>query len=695
MEVQDQPDIEFPVVHRLDRAARRRADRDREPDHPAGRGGGADARRGREHHLDRAARAARQTMVEFELGTDITEAVNEVEERGRPDPRRTARRHPRAATSSKQQTSSRADRVLRRHCRRHDDRAAVVVHRRHGHQAAAVGRRPGRGRAATAGSTARSWSSSIRRKMQSLGVTASQVNTALRQLNVNAAGGQAEIAGSRQSVRVLGNAAAPTSCRRPRSRSAAGARSSWPTSPRSATATANCARSPRSTASRWSPSRSPARAANPTSRSTMRAIEVLEQIETENPGIKFTRLFTEVDYTKAQYESSMAAMIEGAMLAVIVVFLFLRDWRATIIAALAIPLSAIPTFWSMDLLGFTLNTLSLLALGLVAGVLVDDAIVEIENIVRHMRMGKSAYQASIDAADEIGLAVVATTFSIVAVFLPVGLMPGVSGQFFKNFGLTVVVSVLMSPGGRAHDHADDRGLFPQGQGPRRRTAKARGWTATCACCAGRSTRTRVARDARAAAVMCPPARLVSRSPRWSAGPGASSRSCSGVSAVAVRNIFADAVAGLDPADAAGRLRRWRAGRRSSSASLVGALHGLTKPAHFTRRAQYPAGPLPRSPHLDDRRSASWRCCSPVVLFVNLPQQFFPDQRQRLLAHRGRDGARHHARADRGSGRRDRGAHVAGAGSRAGARHRARRQRASCAWCSSPIARAPAWSSSAN
>ncbi len=95
-------------------------------------------------------------------------------------------------------------------------------------------------------------------------------------------------------------------------------------------------------------------------------------------------------------------------------------------------------------MGFTLNFMTLLALSLVAGVLVDDAIVEIENIVRHMRMGKSAYQASIDAADEIGLAVVATTFSIVAVFLPVGLMPGIAGQFFKNFGLTVVVAVLMS-----------------------------------------------------------------------------------------------------------------------------------------------------------------------------------------------------------------------------------------------------------
>ena len=140
------------------------------------------------------------------------------------------------------------------------------------------------------------------------------------------------------------------------------------------------------------------------------------------------------------------SLIEGAVLAVLVVFLFLRDWRATLISAIAIPLSAIPTFWFMELLGFTLNSMTLMALGLVAGVLVDDAIVEIENIVRHMRMGKSAYQASIDAADEIGLAVVGTTFSIVAVFLPVGLMPDVAGEYFRNFGFTVVAAVLISLG---------------------------------------------------------------------------------------------------------------------------------------------------------------------------------------------------------------------------------------------------------
>jgi len=281
-------------------------------------------------------------------------------------------------------------------------------------------------------------------KMQSLGVTASQVNNSLRQLNVNAAGGQAEIAGSRQSVRVLGNAQSAFEL----------SQTLIPVGNGRTVKLAEIAKVSDSYGELRSLAKLNGKQVITFSITRARgesdvavydqAVEVLKELRDENPGITFTRLFTEVDYTKAQYESSMAAMVEGAVLAVIVVFLFLRDWRATIIAALAIPLSAIPTFYFMEMLGFTLNTLSLLALGLVAGVLVDDAIVEIENIVRHMRMGKSAYQASIDAADEIGLAVVATTFSIVAVFFPVGLMPGVSGQFFKNFGLTVVISVLMS-----------------------------------------------------------------------------------------------------------------------------------------------------------------------------------------------------------------------------------------------------------
>ena len=281
-------------------------------------------------------------------------------------------------------------------------------------------------------------------RMQSLGVTASQINQALRANNLDAGGGVAEIAGSRQSVRVLGNA--DTAYELSQSQIAiGGGRTIKLADVAEVRDSYGEVRSLGKFEGKQIVTFGVTRAKGESDVSVYDAtVEELDKISQEYPGLSFTPLFTSVDYTKAQYSSSMAAMIEGAVLAVIVVFFFLRDWRATIIAALAIPLSAIPTFWFMDLMGFTLNTLSLLALGLVAGVLVDDAIVEIENIVRHMRMGKSAYQASIDAADEIGLAVLATTLCIVAVFFPVAMMPGVSGQFFKNFGLTVVASVLMS-----------------------------------------------------------------------------------------------------------------------------------------------------------------------------------------------------------------------------------------------------------
>ena len=281
-------------------------------------------------------------------------------------------------------------------------------------------------------------------KMQALGVTASSINQALRQVNTDAAGGSAEIAGSRQSVRVLGNADDALQLASTRISLGGGrtirldqvARVYDGFSEQTSIAKIN---------DRQVVTFGIERAKGASDVTVYdAAIEELKQVEADNSGIKFTQLYTSVDYTKDQYETSIESLVEGSILAVIVVFLFLRDWRATFISALAIPLSAIPAFWFMDLLGFTLNELSLLALSLVAGVLVDDAIVEIENIVRHMRMGKSAYQASIDAADEIGLAVVATSLSIVAVFLPVGLMPGISGQFFKNFGLTVVAAVLVS-----------------------------------------------------------------------------------------------------------------------------------------------------------------------------------------------------------------------------------------------------------
>jgi len=281
-------------------------------------------------------------------------------------------------------------------------------------------------------------------KMQANGLTATQVNAQLRQVNINAAGGRAEIAGSEQSVRVLGNAASAyalgeTQIALPGGRSVklsaiAEVRDAYAEQRSLSTMNGRQVLSFRLT-----------RAKGYSDVTVYEdAMKSLRQLEKDNPKVKFTQMFTSVDYVKDQYHSAMEAMVEGAVLAVLVVFLFLRDWRATLISALAIPLSAIPTFWFMELMGFSLNGLSLLALSLVAGVLVDDAIVEIENIVRHMRMGKSAYQAAIDAADEIGLAVVATTFSIVAVFLPVGMMPGISGQFFKNFGFTVVAAVLTS-----------------------------------------------------------------------------------------------------------------------------------------------------------------------------------------------------------------------------------------------------------
>lgn len=171
------------------------------------------------------------------------------------------------------------------------------------------------------------------------------------------------------------------------------------------------------------------------------AIKLLADI---HPDLHFTLVDDSVSYTSGNYHSAMNTLLEGAALSIIVVFLFLRDWRATLVAAVALPLSIIPTFFVLDLLGFSLNILSLLAITLVTGILVDDAIVEIENVVRHRNMGKSAYRAALDASDEIGLAVVAISATIIAVFAPVGLMGGVVGLYFREFGLTVAIAVFFS-----------------------------------------------------------------------------------------------------------------------------------------------------------------------------------------------------------------------------------------------------------
>ncbi|MFT7136474.1 MAG: multidrug efflux pump subunit AcrB, partial [Akkermansiaceae bacterium] len=174
------------------------------------------------------------------------------------------------------------------------------------------------------------------------------------------------------------------------------------------------------------------------------AKERLAELGEEYPNASFSLIDDATTYTEGNYHSAMDTLYEGAALAIIVVFLFLRNWRATIITAVALPLSIIPTFMVMQYLGFSLNTVSLLGITLVTGILVDDAIVEIENIVRHIQMGKPAYEASEEAASEIGLTVIAISFTIVAVFAPVSFMSGIAGQYFKQFGLTVAVAVLFS-----------------------------------------------------------------------------------------------------------------------------------------------------------------------------------------------------------------------------------------------------------
>ncbi|MBI1245081.1 MAG: MMPL family transporter [Alphaproteobacteria bacterium] len=167
-------------------------------------------------------------------------------------------------------------------------------------------------------------------------------------------------------------------------------------------------------------------------------------LQLRHPEVTLSPIDSSVTYTLGNYHSAMETLMEGAGLAVIVVLVFLRNWRATLITALALPLAVIPTFWAMDLMGFSLNLVSLLAITLVTGILVDDAIVEIENIARHMQMGKSPWRAALEAADEIGLAVVAITLTIVAVFAPVSFMGGIAGQYFKQFGLVVAAAVLFS-----------------------------------------------------------------------------------------------------------------------------------------------------------------------------------------------------------------------------------------------------------
>ena len=281
-------------------------------------------------------------------------------------------------------------------------------------------------------------------RLLALGITAADVNRQLRLTSADMAGGRGEVGGQEQSIRTLAASASletlsATSIIVPGNRKVR----------LDELATLSDASEEARTFARFNGepvvgfaiSRSSGASDAEVSAAVARKID---ELHAANPGVRFDILDSSVINTVGNYHSAMLGLLEGAALAVVVVFLFLRDWRATLIAAIALPLSVLPTFWAMSALGFSLNAVSLLAITLVTGILVDDAIVEIENIVRHMRMGKSPYRASLEAADEIGLAVIAITATIIAIFAPVSFMGGIAGQYFKQFGLTIAAAVFMS-----------------------------------------------------------------------------------------------------------------------------------------------------------------------------------------------------------------------------------------------------------
>ncbi len=281
-------------------------------------------------------------------------------------------------------------------------------------------------------------------KMQALGVTASYINQQLSAINADSGAGKSEVGGTEQAIRTLGGARDLESLKDTTIPLPGGNQIKL----RDLATVTDTTEEPRSFA-RYNGDPVVTFAIFRAKGSSSvdvgnRVAAKVAELDGPNEAVTFALVDDTVFSIHGNYVAAMEGLIEGAILAVIVVLIFLRDWRATLISALSLPLSAIPTFWAMEMLGFSLNLVSFLGITLATGILVDDAIVEIENIARHMRMGKSAYRASMDAADEIGLAVIAITFTIVAVFVPVSFMGGIVGQYFKQFGMTVAVAVLFS-----------------------------------------------------------------------------------------------------------------------------------------------------------------------------------------------------------------------------------------------------------
>ena len=281
-------------------------------------------------------------------------------------------------------------------------------------------------------------------KLAGFGLTAPQINDALRGFAADETGGQAEIGGRRQTLRVLGTPETVARLREMQIPIAGGRFVRL-----ADVAEVGDGSSEVQAFARLDDQPVVGFQVMKTRDSSEISVEdnvdrALQNLTRSHPGVKFTKIFSTVANTRDNFKATLDTLLEGMLLAAVVVFLFLRDWRATLITAIAMPVSLLPTFGAMILFGFSLNMITLLALTLVIGILVDDAIVEIENIQKRVNAGASPYQAALEGADAIGLAVVATTFTIVVVFLPVSMMPGIPGQFFKEFGLTVSVAVLFS-----------------------------------------------------------------------------------------------------------------------------------------------------------------------------------------------------------------------------------------------------------
>jgi len=281
-------------------------------------------------------------------------------------------------------------------------------------------------------------------RLQALGATAADISRQLRQVQQDTAGGRADIGGSEQPMRTLASVSSASELGQLELSLSDGRRIRLD---QVATIVDTIAEQRSAALLNGQPvvGFEVARSKGSSEVEVGAAVQkALTELRLQHPGIEITEAFNFVIPVEEEYSGSMHLLYEGALLAVLVVWLFLRDWRATFVSAVALPLSAIPAFIGMHYLGFSVNVITLLALSLVIGILVDDAIVEVENIVRHLRMGKSPYQAAMEAADEIGLAVIATTFTLIAVFLPTAFMSGIAGKFFKQFGWTASLAVAAS-----------------------------------------------------------------------------------------------------------------------------------------------------------------------------------------------------------------------------------------------------------